>query len=261
MIEWLFHFNDLIVGSIITVLFLTMALCLITLVRWFPRPEKLTALHCSSPDLTMLLSIVFGLMIGFLASEVEGRNEKATNAVNAEANALQNIASMLIARTPEVENVRRATTTYIRSVLLTELSGRQSGTASLAASKSMVVLFQSAIALAAANASADAVSSRVLDLVVKASEARASRLAIAEASVNELKWWLVCFLLFALQVSIVLVHVTTPRTMAIVLLVVSFAGSVTVAAVAMQEDPFSPPRMVSVVPLKMALKAFGATEQ
>lgn len=258
MIEWLFHFSDFIAGSIITVAFLTAALCLIALVRWFPRPEKLASLHCSSPDLTMLLSIMFGLMIGFLASEVESRNEKAANAVNAEANALQNIAPMLIAHTSDAEAVRRAATIYINSALSTELSGRQSGTASAAASSSMVALFQAAIALAAANASTDAVSSRVLDLVIKASEARASRLAIAESAVNELKWWLVCFLLFALQVSIVLVHVNRPRTMTIVLLVVSFAGSVTVAAVAMQEDPFSPPRMVSVAPLEMALKTFPA---
>lgn len=257
MFEWLFLFDDFAVGLGIVLAFMGVAGLLAWLALRSPWSGGVRARFSATADLTMLLSLLFSLMIGFLGAEIEGRNDRATAAVNAEANALQSLASILVASPRAAEVLRKPALEYVQEVLRTEFSGQRRLMATSTGSARMSGLFGQAIAFSVSHGTADATPPLILELVVKASEARAQRLALMQSGVNELKWWLVCFLLLALQVSIVLVNVEQPQKMLTVLALVSLAGSVTVGAAALQEDPFTPPRMVSVGPLELVLKSLA----
>jgi hypothetical protein len=257
LVKKIFEFDDFLVATGIVLFFLGFAVSLGWLVLRSPWRDGLKKLCHGTSDLIMLLSLLFSLMIGFLASEIENRNDKAASAVGAEGNALQSLASILRASAPAASRLRQPAADYLGEVLKTEFSGVRQAIAASTASVKLADLFDEAIAFSAAHGEAGATPSLILEQVVKASEARAQRLALMQSGVNELKWWLVCFLLLALQVSIVLVNFEQPRKMLIVLALVSLAGSVTVAAAALQEDPFTPPRMVSVSPLELVLTSLA----
>lgn len=261
VISWIFQLDDYFIALGIVLLFLSMSLLygwLITRSRW---RDRLKALCWANSDLIMLLSLLFSLMIGFLASEIETRNEKATSAVSAEANAFQSLASILAASPPADGLLRQPTAEYLNEVLKAEFSGERRQIASSNAQAKLSHLFGKAIAFSATHGGVDATPPLILELIIKASEARALRFSLMRAGVNELKWWLVFFLLLALQLSIVMVYSNEPQKMLAVLLFVSIAGGATVSAAALQEDPFTPPRMVSAQPLEMALASLPSGPQ
>lgn len=253
MIKRLFEFGDCVVAFGIVLFFLGSALSLSWLVLRSPWRVRLKGLCHGSSDLIMLLSLLFSLMIGFLASEIENRNEKAASTVGAEANALQSLASILRASPSAASVLRQPTADYLGEILKTEFSGERRTMATSNASAKLNSLFDKAITFSAARGAADATSPLILEQVIKASEARAQRLALMRSDINELKWLLVCFLLLALLTSIVMVYSGEPRTMLVGVLFVAVAGGFTVGAAALQEDPFTPPRMVSAQPLEMVL--------
>ncbi len=253
MVKQTFEFDDFLVATGIVLFFLGFAVSLGWLVLRSPWRDGLKKLCHGTSDLIMLLSLLFSLMIGFLASEIENRNDKAASAVGAEGNALQSLASILRASAPAASRLRQPAADHLGEVLKTEFSGGRQAIATSTASVKLADLFDEAIAFSAAHGETGATPSLILEQVVKASEARAQRLALMRSDVNELKWVPVCFLLLALHASIVMVYSNEPRKMMVVLLFVSVAGGVTVGAAALQEDPFTPPRMVSVQPLEMAL--------
>jgi hypothetical protein len=98
----------------------------------------------------------------------------------------------------------------------------------------------------------------ILEQALTASQARAARVALMGAEPNELRWYALLFLLVLIQAGIVLVDGVEPRRMISHMCLISLAGAVSIAVAAVSEDPFTPPRMVSVAPLKGALAALDA---
>ena len=251
----------MVVGLGIVAAVVGFAMLLSWLFVWSPWRKSLRACFIEDRDLTMLLSLLFSLTIGFLSAEIESRNDAAASTVGVEANALQTLAYILSASPPAAEALRLPATKYLNAVLQHEFSGDRQLIATSTGSRLMNELFASAIKYSNAHAATDVASRTVVELAIRASEARSRRLALMQSGVNELKWFLVAFLLLALQVSVVLVTADNQRKMLTVLFLVSLAGGFTVAAAAVQEDPFTPPRMVSSAPMELALKAFTSPPQ
>lgn len=258
MLSWFFLLDDLVVGLGIIATVVSIAILLAWPFVWSRWRKPLRACFIQDHDLTMLLSLLFSLTIGFLSAEIETRNESAASTVGMEANAFQTLAYMLSTSPRAAEALRPPATRYLNAVLKHEFSGDRQLIETSSGSARMSELFADVMAYSQAHDANDVASRTIVELVIRASEARGRRLALMQSGVNELKWYLVGFLLLALQLSLVLVTADSPRKMLIVLFLVSLAGGSTVAAAALQEDPFTPPRMVSSAPLELALKGLSS---
>lgn len=78
---------------------------------------------------------------------------------------------------------------------------------------------------------------------------------------NELKWALLLYLLFSIQFAVVLIHGADTRRMIVHLVLISLAGSLSIAAGALTEDSFTEPRMISIAPLEAALDALSQIDR
>ena len=255
MIQYLFEFDDWIVGSTIVCLYLVSALLMSAIVLWRPLRSRMKIVCCATPDLLFFMGVLFSLNIGFLAVEIEDRIQKAANALSVEGNSLRGIASILKAVGPEGASVRAAARAYLESTIKQELSGSRAAVEFTTASQKMEELSTAAAALTEVNMVSGTIRNAILELALSASDARARRIALMSAEPNELKWALIFYLLFSIQIALVLIHGEDTRRMIVHLLLISLAGSLSIAVAALSEDPFSHPRMVSIAPMEAAFDA------
>ncbi len=261
MIQYLFEFDDWIVGATIVCLYLISALLLSAIALWSPFRTRMNIIGCATQDLLFFLGVLFSLSIGFLAVEIEDRIQKAASALSVEGNSLRGIASILKVEGPEATNVRAAARGYLENSIKRELSGSRTTIEFSTASQKMEELGAAAAALTEANAVSGPVRNMILELALRASDARARRIGLMSAEPNELKWALLLYLLFSIQVALVLIHGADTRRMVVHLLLISLAGSLSIAAAALTEDPFTQPRMVSIAPLEAALEALSKIDR
>ena len=153
--------------------------------------------------------------------------------------------------------VRAAARAYLESTIKQELSGSRAAVEFTTASQKMEELSAAAAALTEVNMVSGTIRNAILELALSASDARARRIALMSAEPNELKWALIFYLLFSIQITLVLIHGEDTRRMIVHLLLISLAGSLSIAVAALSEDPFSHPRMVSIAPLEAALDALS----
>lgn len=261
MIHYLFQFDDWIVGAAIVSLFLVTALFLAGVGLWPPIRTRMKIIGCATQDLLFFLGILFSLSIGFLAVEIEDRLEKAASALSVEGNSLRGIASILRGEGPEAAKVRAAARSYLEASIKQELAGTRTAIEYSTASQKMEELGAAAAALAESGRVSDPIRTAILELALQASDARARRVGLMHAEPNELKWALLLFLLFSIQISVVLIHGAEPRRMVVHLVLISLAGSLSIASAALTEDPFTQPRMVSITPLEAALEALSKVDR
>lgn len=261
MIHYLFEFDDWVVGAAIVCLYLVTAFFLGAMALWPPIRKRIKIIGCATQDLLFFLGILFSLSIGFLAVEIENRLEKAASALSVEGNSLRGIASILKVEGPESAKVRAAARSYLEASIRLELSGSREKIEYSTASQKMEELGAAAAALAEAGGVGEPVRNKILDLALQASDARARRVGLMHAEPNELKWVLLLYLLLSIQLSVVLIHGADTRRMIVHLVLISIAGSVSIAAAALTEDPFTQPRMVSIEPLEAALDALSAVDR
>lgn len=260
MIQYLFDFDDWIVGGVIVCLYLISALLLSVVALWSPLRTRVKIIGCATQDLLFFLGVLFSLSIGFLAVEIEDRIEKAASALSVEGNSLRGIASILKAEGPEAAKVRAAARGYLEESIKRELSGSRAAIEYSTASQKMEELGAAAAALTEVSAVSGPVRNMILELALRASDARARRIGLMRAEPNELKWALLLYLLFSIQIAVVLIHGADARRMVVHLVLISVAGSLSIAAGALTEDPFTQPRMVSIAPLEAALEALSKVD-
>ncbi len=260
MIQYLFDFDDWMVGGVIVCLYLISALLLSVVALWSPLRTRVKIIGCATQDLLFFLGVLFSLSIGFLAVEIEDRIEKAASALSVEGNSLRGIASILKAEGPEAAKVRAAARGYLEESIKRELSGSRAAIEYSTASQKMEELGAAAAALTEVSAVSGPVRNMILELALRASDARARRIGLMRAEPNELKWALLLYLLFSIQMAVVLIHGTDARRMVVHLVLISLAGSLSIAAGALTEDPFTQPRMVSIAPLEAALDALSKVD-
>jgi hypothetical protein len=261
MIHYLFEFDDWIVGAAIVCLYLITALFLAGIALWPPIRTRMKIIGCATQDLLFFLGVLFSLSIGFLAVEIEDRIEKAASALSVEGNSLRGIASILRVEGPEAAKVRAAARCYLEASIKLEISGSRMAIEYSTASQKMEELGAAAAALAESGRVSEPVRNMILQLALQASDARARRVGLMHAEPNGLKWALLLYLLFSIQLSVVLIHGADPRRMIVHLVLISLAGSLSIAAAALTEDPFTQPRMVSITPLEAALEALSKVDR
>jgi hypothetical protein len=184
------------------------------------------------------VGILFGLLTGFLASDISDRNRQAGRVMMAEIDGLHATQTLSVASLGDMAAIREALQTYAQSVVKDEWPRMEDGRAPKT-DAAFGELLRKVSDPTIARQSGQAVSTALLNAVARLGSARSDRMALAEDKTNELKWLTVLILGIITQISIGLVHLDKPRAQAAALTVFSSAAIVALTLIAAQEEPYS----------------------
>jgi hypothetical protein len=191
------------------------------------------------------VAILFGLLTGFLASDISDRNRAATRAMLAESDGLYTTQMLSTASAGDMAAVREALRAYAQSILKDEWPNMEEDGRSLKTEAAFGELLRRVSDPAIAKQSGQAVHSALLASVARLGSARSDRLALSEDRTNGLKWLTVLLLGTITQISIAIVHLEKPRAQAASLAVFSSAVIIALTLIAAQELPYSGPVQIS----------------
>lgn len=199
------------------------------------------------------VAILFGLLTGFLASDVGERGRHAVRAVQAEASEIRNVYSLSVASASDMTDIRTALKIYVNSVLQEEWSAMISGRTSPRTETAYDSVLREVSDPGITRDAGAPVHTALLSAVVRAGTARSERLSIAADQTNDLKWVTVLILGLLTQVGLALVHLDRPRAMLTALVVFGSAAIVALGLIALQEHPYDGAFRVSTAPLEQLL--------
>ncbi|HEX5507363.1 MAG TPA: DUF4239 domain-containing protein [Pseudolabrys sp.] len=251
--DWL----DLPLGGILGVLLAVYAFAAL-LIFWvtFHSPLSGPIRSCGglvAPYFTAV-ALLFGLLTGFLASDIADRNRQASRIVQTEAQSLTSLYTLSIASASDMSNIRDKVRRYTRSVLTDEWQLVPTGTGSPKTKALLAELMDSVADPTIAGTAGQAVHSALVNLTLQIAGARSDRLSLGGDRTYDLKWFTVLFLCFMTQIAIGAVHLEKPRAHALGLALFSVAAVVALAMIAEQESPFDGTLQVSRAPLENVLK-------
>ncbi|HXR62151.1 MAG TPA: DUF4239 domain-containing protein [Rudaea sp.] len=203
--------------------------------------ERARAFKAISPGMLPPLSVIFALLVAFLASQVWSEAERASSAVNREASALR--ATVLLAGAfpgePET-HLRDLVRSYIQEAVSQEwpAMARQGATLTIAPAPLAEAL---ALTLALSpHGDGQTVAQREMTAALQtALEARRQRIILSRSSINWVKWSALLLLGGLTLVTIAMVHSDNRAANGIILAIFSSAIGVAVLLLAAHTRPFT----------------------
>jgi hypothetical protein len=199
------------------------------------------------------IALLFALLAGFLANDISTRNRQAYNAVQTEAGELHNIYTLSVASASDMQPIRAALKTYVRSVVSDEWPKMADGSTSPATNTAYDKLLSEVSAPTIDAKAGGAVHSALLNATIRLATARNDRLALSLDQTNDLKWLAVIILGLFTQAAIALVHLERPRAFIASLMLFSGAVVATLGIIALQEYPFYGAFQISPAPFQAIL--------
>src|SRR5262245_32019496 len=241
MSDWLFHLPVVWMALVVTAItaLLTCALYWAVLAAaargWGPAFTRM------SPVMLTPLSVVFGLLVGFLAAQVWGDAERASTAVTREASALRTVA-ILSANFPD-EPARRLRTfvrRHIQDAVNEEWPAMATHRASLTlVSRADIDALQFTLAIAPENQAQTIAQREIVAALEGALEARRQRIVISESSINWVRWSVVIALAGLILLIIAMVHCDNRRTVAVSMGIFAAGVAACLVLIAAHNRPFT----------------------
>jgi hypothetical protein len=209
------------------------------------------ALAAVSPGMLPPMSLVFGLLIGFLAAGVWSNSSNAQQAVNSEASALRSVD--LLDRDFPAADQRRMdllVRTYIAKAVEREWPAMEHQDATLlVAPPEMAAALQVALNVPADSPGQVVAQREVVTSLEAALDARRQRILISSSAVNSAKWTAVIGLGILTLIAIACVHCANRRTAAVAMTLFASAIVVSLLMIGVQDRPFAGPYKVKPTPL------------
>jgi hypothetical protein len=211
------------------------------------------------PPYFSAIMAIFGILIGFLASDVWDRNRRAAADVQIEGASLTTLDALASAADWPVVEIRRAIRRYASAVIEKEWPSMASeGTGAKEAETALGALLKTVAATASSRAAKKGLDGVLLDTALKVQAARANRLIISADYSESVKWACVLILALVGQISIALVHLDRPRPQVAAMTIFTLSMVVILALIAAHEGPFQPPLAIKPTPLANVLKLIPA---
>jgi hypothetical protein len=196
------------------------------------------------------VALLFGLLTGFLASDVGDRSRQAVRAVQAESGELRNIYTLSVASASDMAEIRVALKAFVNSEVHEEWPAIMNGETSPRTDAAYDNLLREVSDPTITRDASGAVHAALLAAAVRAGTARNDRLSLSGDRTNELKWISVLLLGIITQIALMLVHLDKPRAMLTSLIVFATGAIVALGLIAMQEHPFHGAFQVTPAPLE-----------
>jgi hypothetical protein len=245
---WLLHLPVLLMGAIILgLVYLGTAIIYWTVMSLAKQERMLRAFKAISPGMLPPISVVFALLVGFMAAQVWSDSDKAHTAVDREAGALRD-AVLLSTAFPEAEHRFKALIrSYIQDAVSQEwpAMGRQEATLTLAPARLSEAL-RLALGLQATTPGQVDGQREMVSAVKTALDARRDRIILSSSRVNWVKWTVLIAQAAVMLVAIAMVHCDNPLANKIILTIFATSVAVAMVLVASHARPFT--GQISVAP-------------
>ncbi len=202
------------------------------------------------------IMVIFGILIGFVASDVWDRWRQASEAVGLESASLTTLSALAGASGLQADGIRQGIRVYVAAVVDKDWpSMAEHRTGAPEAEQALGALLRTVAAVQHdpkdPNAKFD---NMLLDMALKVQSARATRLTLGSSNSESIKW--ACVLILALigQISIAMLHLDRPRPHLAAMVILTSSIVLLICLIAANEGPFQPPIYLSSDPIARVLK-------
>jgi hypothetical protein len=241
MSDWLLNLPVLWMGALILGAIYVCTAGLYWLITALAVGERARAFKGISPGMLPPLSVVFALLIGFLAAQVWNDTDRANTAVNREASALR--ASVLLAAgfPGETEaRLRDLIRRYIQDAVTQEWPAMARGNATLAiAPARLAEALGLALSLTPRSEGQVAAQREMVASLQNALEARRQRIILSGSSINWVKWTVLLVQAGLTLLTIAMVHSDNRAANRIILAIFATGVGVAVVLIASHSHPFA----------------------
>jgi hypothetical protein len=240
--DWLLNLPVLAMGVVILALtYLGTAVIYLVIDRLAQNERNRVAFKAISPGMLPPLSVVFALLVGFLAAQVWSDSERANSAVNREASALRDAILVAGALPPETElQLRQLIRTYILNTTTKEWPEMARGSATLTlAPPRLTEALVLALSLPATTPGQQAAQRALATSLQTVFDLRRERIILSRSSVNWVKWSVLLGQAAIMMVAIAMVHCDNRLSNKIILGIFATSVAVAVVLVAAHSRPFS----------------------
>lgn len=216
------------------------------------RGPRLSGFAGIAPPFLSIPTVLFGLIAGFLASDVWDHGRQASRAVLDERDGAMAIESLSEALPVHQHDLQALVHAYVRAVLDEEWnSDDERGSPKVRAA---LQAMQREIARpAVAEEAGSSVESALLAAVTRIATARSTRLALRNTEEDGIKWITVLTLAVLAQLGVAVVHLERPRAQIGALAVYTASAVVVLTLIAASEHPYEGSNQISNAPLRAVL--------
>ena len=203
--------------------------------------ERARAFKAISPGILPPLSLMFALLVGFLAAQDWGDVERAHSAVNREASSLRGVVLLAAAFPGEPEaKLRKTIQDHIEDVVTREWPAMARGDANLAmAPPRLAEALREAILYVPSGEGQIAAQREIIGALEGALDARRQRIILSHSSINWVKWSVLLLEAALTLLAIAMIHSDNPRANRIILGIFSTAVGLAVLLLASHSGPFN----------------------
>jgi uncharacterized protein DUF4239 len=238
---WLLKLPVPVMGTIILgLVYLGTAIIYWTVMSLAKQERMLRAFKAISPGMLPPISVVFALLVGFMAAQVWSDSDKAHTAVDREAGALRDAVLISTAFPDSEHRFKALIRSYIQDAVTQEwpAMGRQEATLTLAPARLSEAL-RLALGLQATTPGQVDAQREMVSAVKTALDARRDRIILSSSRVNWVKWTVLIAQAAVMLVAIAMVHCDNPLANKIILTIFATSVAVAIVLVASHARPFT----------------------
>ena len=240
--DWLLNLPVLAMSAVILgLIYLGTAVVYWVVTRLAEDQETRAAFKAVSPGMLPPLSVVFALLVGFLAAQVWSDSERANSAVNREASALRDAVLVSGALPPETETqLRQLIRAYILNTTTREWPAMARGDVTLTlAPPRLTEALQLALSFPATTPGQQAAQRAVATAAPATVDLHREHTILSRSSINWVKWTVLLGQAAIMLVAIAMVHCDNRLANKIILGLFATSVAVAVVLVASHSRPFS----------------------
>lgn len=238
---WLLELPVLAMGGIILgLIYLGTALIYWAVTTMAKRDRLRTAFKAISPGMLPPISVVFALLVGFLAAQVWSDADRARVAVNTEASALRDAMLVSTAFPDSEHRMKTLIHSYIEEVVSQEWPAMANQTATLTLVPARLSeALRLALSLQATTPGQLDAQREMVGAFKAAFDARRTRIILSSSRVNWVKWTVLLAQAAVMLVAIAMVHCDNQLANKIILTIFATSVGVAVVLVAAHARPFT----------------------
>jgi hypothetical protein len=241
MSDWLLNLPVLWMGALILGATYVCTAGLYLLITALAVGERARAFKGISPGMLPPLSLIFGLLVGFLAAQVWNDADRANTAVNGEASALRGAVLLAAAFPGEPEaRLRELIRRYIQDAVTQEwpAMARRKATLALAPAR-LAEALRVALSLTPRSEGQIVAQREMVASLQSAFAARRQRIILSRSSINWVKWTVLFVQAGLTLLAIAMVHSDNRATNRIILAIFATGVGTAVVLIAAHSRPFA----------------------
>ena len=241
MSDWLYHLPVFWMALVVSAVVAVVTAATYAAVFALAVGKRAQTFKSISPVMLTPLSVVFGLIVGFLAAQVWNDHARANDAVTREAIALRTMAILARSFPDEIQSrIRALVRRHIDNAVNQEwpAMARQKTAEAMdsgAAGEALRVI----VSIVPQNEAQALIQRELLSALRAASDARRERIVLSLSTINWLKWTVVAVLSILILVTIAIVHSDNRAAAAIAMSIFSIGVAACVVLVAAHNRPFT----------------------